>query len=169
MKLFASGLALLGLTLAVMAQEKGVTYSSKDPGCQAWFPSKPTEKDAANGKQVLLEVRGGKAVYMLQFSKFADKKAAIDDKEFVDDLFKKTKAAVIGSFKGSKVLTEKRLTFAKKYPALDLDVDALELGIYRTRQILTPTHIYQVILLGPKDFVDAPEGRKFMDSFQLKN
>ena len=49
-----------------------------------------------------------------------------------------------------------------KYPGRQFDIKS-KLGTYRTRIYLSGDHLYQVTLLGPKEFVDSADAKKFLD------
>jgi hypothetical protein len=70
-------------------------------------------------------------------------------------------------FKGAKVQSEKDFKFNDKYPARDMEIDVPMLGIYRTRFVLTGSKVYQVTVLGPKDYQSSAEVKKFLESFKI--
>jgi hypothetical protein len=136
--------------------------------CAALFPVKPKETKSEDGRLYVIERQEGKAALMVQYSKLptpVDVKNA-DNAKF---LFDAGRDGVTKSFKGAKVASEKDFKFADKYPARDVVTDVPGTGVYKTRFVLTGPNFYQVTILGPKDYADGPEAKKFLDSFHLKD
>jgi hypothetical protein len=138
--------------------------------CEALFPVKPKETKSDDGRLYVIEREAGKAAaaLMVQYSKLqtpVDVKNA-DNAKF---LFDAGRDGVTKSFKGAKVASEKDFKFADKYPARDVVTDVPGTGVYKTRFVLTGPYFYQITILGPKEYADGPEAKKFLDSFQLKD
>ena len=55
--------------------------------------------------------------------------------------------------------------YDKKFPMKEVDLEVKGLGIYRTKWIITEKGFYQLVVAGPKDFIEGKDAKKFMDSF----
>lgn len=160
------GLLLIAAT--VHAQEAQPTKVEPRNGrCSIEFPGKPTDRSADRGTQYIQQMLDGRAGLMLQFNE-ATNKVDPKDPEMVKKFFDKVQDAVQDALKGSKVTKSEDATFEKN-PARDLELDVPDLGLYRVKLILTPNLFYQVAVCGPKDFVNGPQAKKFVESFKLKN
>ena len=169
MRLYSPILVLLLSASLVTAEEKkaeATTFSSADHKCEIQFPGKPKETVGKDMGQALLEVMGGKAVFLLQINRFPTA-IATDNEEVVNKVMDGGRDTLAKTFK-TKVGSEKKLVFDKKYPARDIEMEVSGVGTYRVRFILTPTHFYQVTMAGPKEFVESAECKKFLASFTLK-
>ena len=131
------------------------------------FPDKPAKKEIKGGAQYLLETMGGKAVFLATANPWIGK-TDITNKDFVKTVFENAVGGLEKSLKGKK-LSDKEAKFADKYPSRDVDLDVPGLGIYRTRWVMTPTAFIQIVVAGPKEFVDGAEAKKFMESLKVKD
>jgi hypothetical protein len=113
------------------------------------FPDKPKENSGKGSSQYLLSLQGGKVALIAQITSFA-KEIDTSDAEVAKSVLDGGRNGLTNSLKGSKILTEKESKFNEKFPARDIDVNVPQLGLYRTRFILTPTTFYQVAVLGPQ-------------------
>lgn len=131
------------------------------------FPDKAKANPGKGQKQWILERDGGKAALLMQVNSFP---SAIDtgNADLAKTIMDGGQGALVNAFKGAKLLSSKEIKFGK-YPGRDVDVDAPGLGIYRVKFVLTPNNFYQITALGPKDFVDGAEVKKFMESFKMKD
>ncbi len=50
-----------------------------------------------------------------------------------------------------------------------MSVELPMLGIYKTPIIVTPKVLYQLTVLGPKEYIEGEEAKKFLESFKLKD
>jgi hypothetical protein len=139
--------------------------SLKGSEAELMFPATPKDEALKDGRQVLLSGRGGTAVFFVRYSKFPQKisleakdvKAMLDSGR--DSAAKRLNA---------KVLADKDIKLGK-VPGRAIDLEVPKLGVYRTHIYVTPTKLYQVTVLGPKDFVDGADVKKFFASFKLKD
>jgi hypothetical protein len=167
----------LSLTLAILlaaplaAQEakksEWVKVASDKGKFEVLFPTKPTSPGAGEGaQQFLLESADGKSALLAQVNVYPEK-IDLQSKETIDDMFKRALEGLQGSFKGSKVVEIKEITFDKKYRGKDVDLEVPDLGIYRTRWIATETGFIQLAVLGPKDYIKSDEVKKFFESLKI--
>jgi hypothetical protein len=151
------------------------TFSSTDSKCEIKFPGKfqtLKRKGLAIGDPAqfdvtaLLEV-GGNTSYLLSIIAFP-KDIAVDNKELVKKVMENVLADTLKNLTGSTLLKESEMTIGG-FPARDVDIDWPSRGIYRAQLIVTPHWLYQVIVSGPKDFVEGADAKKFRASFKMKN
>jgi hypothetical protein len=158
-------------TIPISADEPkkadGAKIELADAKAEVHFPDNPTKKDVKGGTQYLLETLGGKAVYLATANPWPAK-ADITNKDFVKTMFDNAVAGLEKSLKGKK-LADKESRFADKYPARDVDLEVAGLGIYRTKWVMTPGGFVQLVVAGPKEFVDGAEAKKFMESMKIKD
>jgi len=156
-----------GLLPAADAEKEG-SKATVGEGGEILFPAKPKEITTKGNKQFVLERMEGKVALLLQANELPAK-VDITDAMAVKQIADAGRTALVKAFKGAKLVSEKDFKFDKKYPARDIDVEVPAFGVYRVRFIVTPTHFYQVTVLGPKDYQDGEEAKKFMNSFKLKD
>jgi hypothetical protein len=65
-----------------------------------------------------------------------------------------------------KLLSEKKVTLGK-YPGLEFQIESAKLGIYRSRVYIADGRMYQVTVMGPKDFANSKTADEFLQSFKL--
>jgi len=138
-----------------------------DAKADVQFPDKPAKKEVEGGVQYLLEAMGGKAVYLATANPWPDK-TDLTNRDFVKTVFENAVGGLEKSLK-SKKLADKESKFADKYPTRDVDLEVTGLGIYRTKWVMTPGAFVQLVVAGPKDFVDAAEAKSFMESLKIKD
>lgn len=156
-----------GVSATQETKAKWVEISPNLGNCKVMFPGTPKEQqDKTGGTQLVLEAQGGKAAFFIQVNPFPQE-VAIANAEIAKKIMDGGRDGLLRGLKGSKVLSERGFSFDNKYPARDLDADSPSLGIYRTRFIITPTHFYQIVVGGPRDFVDSADAKKFMESFKI--
>jgi hypothetical protein len=144
-----------------------VKVPSADWKCEASFPGKPMESSPEGGLQLVIELDGGSSALMLKGDKIP---ATIDlkDADTVSKIFDGGRDGLLKVFPGAKLIGEKNGKLNNKaYPSRDIDVEIPKLGIYRVRVIFDGSRLYQVTVLGPKEFVDGDVAKKFMESFKF--
>ena len=174
---FAFGwLAVVALCAPAFSQE---TKKKDEPKKAEWvkivekakyeveFPSKPKEMGPDGAKQYILETEGGKAAFLSQYNAFP-KSIDLTDEKLLAAIFENAAKGLEKAFKGSKVVADKASKFGK-FPQKDVDLEVPELGLYRTRWILTTEGFYQLTVLGPKDYVNGADATKFFKTFKLKD
>ena len=143
------------------------TIELGDSKSQVQFPGKPTKKDETGGPQFLLETMGGKAVYLVTANPWPTK-TDLTNKDFAKTMFDTAVGGLEKTLKGKK-LSDNESRFADKYPSRDVDLEAPGIGIYRTKWVMTPTAFIQLVVAGPKEFVDAADAKKFIESLKIKD
>jgi hypothetical protein len=143
-------------------------YVLDDLKVELVFPGKPREKSLDNGKSVSLGVMNGKAFYFFQYSMLPNQVDALGDKAVAKKILDAGREGALRNLDGSKLLVERDYLHNMKYPSRDIRIEDPGLGIYRTLVILTPTHLFQMIVAGPADFTDAAPAKRFLDSFKIK-
>ncbi|WP_020473321.1 hypothetical protein [Zavarzinella formosa] len=162
-----TGLTLMFLVGTIAADEATAWTKiiSKKGKYEVSFPGKVIEKAVdGNGLQTMLGAMDGKALYMTQVNFFS---ATVDpsNKDWVDTKFKTTRDAFVKTLGNPKVLAETNGLMGE-LPTKDVDLEVVG-GIYRARWIISPKGFYQILIAGPKDFVDGKDAKKFMESFKL--
>lgn len=157
---------VLALALVVRADDKPEwqTHTSDSGKLSVQFPGKPKTVDSKSATQYVFEMEGGKAVFIAAYTPFPNKMTL--DGDMPKTLLQNVQNRVVESLKG-KLITSKDVKVDDKFPARDIDAEAPGLGIYRTRIIVTEERMYQVVVLGPKEFVDGEQSKKFMASFKV--
>jgi hypothetical protein len=136
------------------------------------FPAKPTEKvDKERGNTLYLSQVKREAGNGLLMLHVYDVPLANDlsNPESVKTALDKIRDSVKNQLPNSKIVAEKDAQFNNKHPERDLDIEQAKIGIYRTRIILTPKAIFHIAVVGPKDFVDGADAKKFFGSFKIKD
>src|SRR5262245_45821123 len=163
MRLLSACLTLLVAAGLVAAQKdktqkpdkpevKWEKYTPKGANAEVSFPGKATAKaDKGSGNLVLS--KGKDAVYLMSYNDFP-KAIDITDKAAVKKILDNGRDGGLKSLMG-KLLSEKDITLDKKYPGRAFDMESKTFGIYRTRIYLSKNRLYQVVVLGPKEFVDS--------------
>ena len=129
---------------------------------------KPNDPNIKASTRYLLDREGGNAVLLLNITTFPAE-VDVGKPETVRSILDADRDAAAPYLKTSKTLSEKVSLFNKKYPVHDIDFEEPILGIDRTRYVLTPTSLYSIKVRGPKEYVNGPEAKKFIDSFKLKD
>jgi hypothetical protein len=166
MRLTSSCLVLLASVILVRADEPKVewkTYSPKGAKAEVQFPGKGQEKTGKGTTQVLVNALEGKAVYMLMINDFPNEIKL--EADLVKRIFDNGRDAGVKQLKG-KILSEKDIKLGKT-PGRTFDMEVPGLGVYRTRLYVTPNKLYQVVVAGPKAFVDSATSKKVFESFKL--
>jgi len=173
MRALTIGLVLLTAT-ALFADEKD--GEKKDKAKSEWqkaspkgskieiqFPGKVKEDKNKQGSQFVLEAMGGKAAYMLMVSPLP-KKIDVTSKDDVKTILDGGRDGTVKGLNG-KLVSDKDVKIGK-YPGREVAVDTT-LGLYKARIYLTAEKMIQVIVLGPKEFAEGADSKKFMDSLKV--
>lgn len=146
-------------------------FRPKNGRCAVEMPGKPTAQPPQDISQggfksklymFLLEAPDGKTAYGLGYSDFpAD---TLPDEKLKEVL----EAAQKGTEKGLKaeVVTDRELRLGK-YPGREFTLELPGGNYYRARLFIVEGRLYQVIALGPKKFIDGPDAKVFLYSFEL--
>ena len=157
-------LVLLALLVDEKADAKGVKVITKDGMISVVFPSAPRHQ--TRGKSIVhrLELKDGKSAYALTQS---DLSTAVDlnDKALLKVIFEDGRAAALSGLKG-KLLGKQDIELGK-FPGHAFDAETAT-GICRARMYVTEKVLVQVIIHGPKEFVESAEARKLLDSIKVE-
>jgi hypothetical protein len=138
-------------------------FTPKDTKIEVRFPGTPKEIKSPSGPQYLVEASGGKAGYMLAYTDLPQK-IDVTDKDEVKRRLDGGRDGSVKALKG-KLLADKDVKVGK-YPGRAYDIE-MPLGVYKARIYLTPNRLVQVIAIGPKDFTDGEDAKKFLDSLKI--
>lgn len=130
------------------------------------FPGKPGDNSKDITTQFILEAEGGKAA-LLATSTALPAPIDITNKDTATKMFDNGKDGLVKGFKNSKVLAERKLVHAGKYPAKEVDLDIPGLGLYRTKWIITETAFIQIVVLGPPEYVEGAIASVFFESVKI--
>jgi len=165
--------ALLVCTLAAVAapKDKGVVFTSKAGKFTITFPEKPKETTkkvataAGNLDNHLFYVeKGANSVYLLSYSDYPKGSVTANNK---DKILDGCRDGVTNNLRGKR-LSEKKLTVgADKHPGRDILVELPNKNLYRTRLYLVGERLFQIVVLGPSEFVKDKQVDSFLDSFKL--
>jgi hypothetical protein len=137
--------------------------------CSVTMPAKPkTLEPRKQGDTMismfLLAAEDGKTAYMLAFNDLPAKPA---DEEAVKKALRAGFEKAKDSMKGANENTQE-ITLKGNHPGLAFKFDVPELGQYRARIYLVNQRLYQVVVMGPKEWTEGEDVKRFLDSFQLK-
>ena len=164
-----SMLVLGVLALPVWAQDPKIEWvkTKSDKGqAEVNFPGKPVDNSKPNAPQFVLEAEGGKVAFLMM-SNVLPAKIDVNDKDVIKKMFDGGKDGLMKNFKNSKVVSERNVMFAGKYPSKEVDLEIPELGIYRTKWVATPTVFVQLVVLGPKDYIEGSTASIFFESLKI--
>lgn len=168
MRMLFAGLILIVAGTARADDPKVSWHTHKDEkgNMSVEFPGEPKKIERSNTVQALLEAEDGKAVYIAAYTPLP---MPVDlDGELPKQMLRDSQSSMEKSLNG-KVLSSKEVKHADKYPARDIQVEAPGIGIYKTRVIVTENRLFQVTVLGPKDFVESANVKRFFGSFKITN
>ncbi len=154
-------LAVPGLTAA---EPEGEWVKSSGEGYEILFPAKPVEK---SGKITSLTELGrgpGKKLTLRIDANVQPLNTA--DVAQMKKLFDIARDTTVKSQKDAKVVADKDITIGK-HPGRDIDFEFPKY-FNRLRVVKTPAKSYLISIVGPKDYVDGPEVKKFLESFKIK-
>jgi hypothetical protein len=160
--------AILSLVLLaggfLLADEAWQTISSARGKFSVRLPGKPKVVEVPGNGQWTFKTEDGKAGFITSFSEYG-RKIPLDG-----DLPKKMLDSNLAGLQKSlnaKLISSKDLKFNDKFPARDIELEVPSIGLYRLRIILTEERMYQIVAMGPKEFVEGQDARSVRDSFKL--
>jgi hypothetical protein len=164
------GVALLTAT-ALFADDKDKDkdkaewqkVTAKGTKIEVQFPGKPKEEERKAEVEYGLSVNEGKASLTFVVSDLP-KKFDLDSKAAVKATLEALRDGTVKGLSG-KLAADKEVKLGK-YPGRAFDVDT-DVGKYRARVYLTPTKTVFVFVLGPKEYVEGEEVKKFLDSLKI--
>lgn len=167
--ILAAGILLLAAGCGGASGGAGVprewqTITSQQGKYSVRFPGKPRLDDSGDQVQWIFETQGGNAVFLAGHTTFSTPVAL--DTSLAKKVLDQGLAAAEKSL-DARTVSSKDLMVDGKYPARDVDMQTPTMGIYRARVIVTEEGIYQVVVMGPKKFVDGQDARTFRESFKI--
>lgn len=154
---------------AALARPDPETYAPKDAGYSVKFPGKPMEltqkpKTPAGDIEVKMAVYGtskGEA--------YATAYNEVPGGTVPDDKVQEFLTGVVNGVKGDGTVVNSNDTqFGEgKLPAKSFLIDKSKQQFVKGLVLLNDGRVYQVLVIGPKAFVNGKEAKAFMDSFTL--
>ncbi|MCI0700756.1 MAG: hypothetical protein L0241_06720 [Planctomycetia bacterium] len=164
--------ALVFLTTSATAEDKPEWKAFKPKGgrCSIEAPGKLVTQPVQEFKQgdvkiklhmFILESDDGKTAYGLGYADFP----VNPDADLADKVLRGAQDGAMKGVKG-KLVTSRDLKLGK-YPGREFTLTLPDKNQYRSRIYLVEGRLYQVIVVGSKDFVASLEARTFLYSFEL--
>lgn len=158
--------------LALRAEDKPAPFASKEGKFSAALPGKPAERavkvkyDGSDIEVKLFTVdqKDKGRAFVVTYSDYPKDKIGKDGEKFVADRLEGN----VSGLKGKTVANDK-LTLGKgKHPGREIRVELPAKGqLYRARAFLVGERLYQVVVLGPEEFVKGKEADDFFTSFAV--
>ncbi len=158
-----------GLLAADKPEGDGVKVAPKNGKFEVEFPEKPKETGTANSKYYRLERDSDKGNVTLQVKTEEIPKIDVSNDKIAKIALDNAQKGIAKSFEkqGGKITSTNDLKLNDKYPARDVEIDVPKQGTFRLRMVLTPERMYQISMLGSKDYLESKEAMKFWESFKL--
>jgi hypothetical protein len=145
-------------------------FTSKEGKFTITLPDKPTEKtiksDLGNQKidTHLFMVPGKDRAFIVSYTDYPKDKIGDDKDKFVSGVVERNVAPLKG-----KVASNEKITLgAKKHPGREVRVElADKKQVYRARVYLVGERVYQVVVIGPEEFVKGKEVDDYLSSFKV--
>lgn len=170
-RLLALGVLLAFATVVPAQSEKDKKWKkvSLDGGISFMMPTEPKEMEKEESgikiKMWAYETPDQKGVYMVAKNKLPGAPGADE----VDGILK---AAAKGQFQGmgGELKKTSSTKLADKFAGLECDgtVPFGNNGAAKSRIYIVEDAMYQILVLGDKDFVKSTETKRFIESFKLK-
>ena len=158
-------------SIASTADEKPAAFVSKDGKFTVALPDKPTDKsikskfgdaDIAIRLFSVNQKDKGRA-FVVSYTDYPKAAIGADADKFVAGRVD----ANVSPLKG-KVLSNDKITLGKaKHPGREVRVELADKKQYRARVFLVGERVYQVVLLGPDEFVKSKEADDYFASFAV--
>jgi hypothetical protein len=159
-------LAAAGLLLLMgFAKPEFKEFANKAGGFKVQMPGAPKEQNQAGTATYTVE--SGNNAYSVAFTKLPDAGAQTD--ELLQTVLD---AAVDGGVKGGNATLDnkKKITLAGKYPGREYSA-TIKNGnglMIRSKMYIANKKLYQVIVVGDKDFITSDDAVKFLDSLVVE-
>jgi hypothetical protein len=143
-------------------------FSSKEGKFKVAFPGKPKEqKQAAAGTTMqMYVVENPNGAYIVGYGDMP-----IPEKEPAEKIKDRLDGAVLGmaGATGGKVLEQKDIRIARTLPGRQFQIAITKPmeGLIRGKIYLSGKRLYQVFVVGTKDFAKSAGATKFLDSFMI--
>jgi hypothetical protein len=154
---------------AALARPDGETYAPKDAGYSVKFPGKPMEL-TQKPKTPAGDIEVKMAVYATSKGEaFVTAYNEVPGGKVPDDKVKEFLEGVVNGVKGDgKLLTINDTQFAEgKLPAKSFLIEKSKQQYVKGVVLVNDGRVHQVLVIGPRAFVDGKEAKAFMDSFKL--
>lgn len=157
-------------SVVLAADEKPAPFVSKEGKFSVALPGKPTEKvskpkfgDAVIELHVFTAPQKDRA-FVVAYSDYPKAAIGADRDKFVGERVD----ANVGNLKG-KLLSNEKITLGKaKHPGREVRFEITDKKqTYRARVFLVGERVYQVVLLGPDEFVKGKEADDYFASFAV--
>ena len=145
-------------------------FTSKEGGFTILFPGTPKQVKVPDKQGGVLQYQfmagNEDGAYLLSYQDNANLRNATQ--EGLAKALVKGQEAAQASVKG-KLVQAKEITLDKKHPGREYEFETpLGMGgIFRSRAYLVKGRLYQVIVIGKKEFAKSKEADRFLDSFKL--
>lgn len=156
-------LATQPLLLSEDKETKWQAAGPKGGKISAQFPGKPAEDKSDSLTKFELNLPNDKGSYLLLIGMLPFK-LDLDNKEIVTKHLNAGRDGGVKAVKG-KLVSEKDVKLGK-YPGRMIVVES-DKNWFQVRFYVTETKLIQVIVTGPKEFVEGADAKKFMDSLKI--
>ena len=176
---FCALLIAFALPLALCAQDKkdekkedkkGVDFTSKEGKFSVTLPSKPKEQsnkiptDAGEVDAHMFLVDLKDRAYLVSYNDYKAGSVGANTEKVLGGV-------VDGSARGvkGKLVKDEKITLGeKKYPGHDITIELPgNQGFYRAKVYLVGDRLYQVVALGPDEFIKSKPVEEYFKSFKL--
>lgn len=163
----AIALLAAAVALPAVARADDKPFESKDGKFAAKFPSAPKEQslDTAGTKLYLFVLEQKPGAFMVAYADLP-----IPEKETEKEIEARLDGSRDGMLKnmGGKLTDEKKVKLDGKHPGREIFADiGGGKGKVRARVYYAGTRLYQVLVVGEKEFVEAKGTVEFLDSLKL--
>lgn len=122
------------------------------------MPKAPKQQAVENGTQFVVEVPPG--AYAVAVFEQPDRGKSTPQ-AYLDEM----QGTLFDA--GEKISRERSFELEGAEAAKEAVATNAEGNVYVVRFVLTPRRLYQILYVGPKDRAEAPETKRFLESFQL--
>lgn len=168
---FSVALIVLLSPLALCAEDaKSVKFTSKAGKFSVTLPEKPSEKtqtiksDVGELEMHMFIVASTEQVYLLTYNDYPGDSLDEEAHKVLDKVIEGNQK----SLKGKVTMDEKITIGKKKYPGRDIRIEqADKKQVYRAKVFLAGNRLYQVVALGPDEFVKSKSVEEYLKSFAI--
>ena len=138
--------------------------TARDSKVSAAFPYPPSETKTPNSVVHHYGSKDGKTALLLNQGSLP-REIDLTDVALVAKVLDNGRENGIRSIQG-ELLSKEDLKLGK-YPGQTFDA-RVSIGIYRAKVYLTGKEMIQIVAIGPKEYVDSAEVKKFLDSLKIE-
>lgn len=165
MRVAAMLILVLGFGGLSAADKEDEWVKSSGPGFEGLFPAKPVVKSGKITTEIELK-RGGIKMISVRIN-VNPLPVDTSDAAAMKKIFDTGRDTTLKVTKGAKVVAEKDLAIGK-HPARDIEFETPQ-WFDQQRHVFTPTRTYNISIMGPKEYVEGPEVKKFLENFKIKD